>query len=478
MAILLCLYVLKPLFQIAVYNRPGMDDYGYGLRAYMALNNGGGVLSLLKAACDTVKWAYTSFSGLYTSAFMLALHPGIWGEKAYALSTWIIFGTIYFLTFWSVFILNRNLLKRSVLFVATASLVLVTTIVLRLPSPSQGLYWYNGAMNYMPFAFMIVLNLCLLLEVDSAPDSRKAKSLLGVSMVLSFLISGGNHVTSFANILLLLFVAAYKGTRKQFYVLLPLLTACVGFAIMYFSPGTQSRAAFFAGEGVSRSAVGTIIATLRRWQYIPGEWMSISWMLSMLVVTPTAMEVAYKNRERFSRIFPVGPLVMTFTVISGMLCVPHLATGFFGEGRVMNVIWIAFVLLSWFDCFMIWGWLAANDLVNFRAIFEKKYCAAAALLAVCVGVFGVFRFHDGVMSSSMLANQELAHGKAAYYGQQMDERIEKFKAPGLIEVSVTPIQDPSSLLFVAEIEENPLLWPNDVMGTWYGGKQISLTNVE
>ena len=472
--IALCIYIIRPIFQIAVYSYPSADDYSYGLIAREALRNGGGFFALIRAAWKMMASAYVQFSGLYTSNFVNAIHPGVWGEDCYWLTTWIVFGVMFVSTFWSVYILNKHFVKRSLLFVVSAALAIVTMIVLWLPSAWEALYWYNGAMNYIPFAFLNVLNLCILLETNDCLEKRKGKILLSLSAVISFLISGGNHVTSFANILMLLCAFGFTVVKKRFYVLLPLLSACVGFAIMYFSPGTQWRETYFVDLAGKTGVVETILATIRHWIYVVDDWISISWLISMAVVTPMAMEIARKNVNRFSKHFPIIPILMAGAVISGMFCVPYKAMAYFGEGRVSNVIWITFMMLSWFLYVLLWGWLAANEYVNLDRIFEKKHSALIAVLIICTSLFMLFRCHDESMSVSMDAKHELASGIAAAYGQQMEERVSRYLDPSLTEVGVLPIQNPSKLLFGGEFSEDPNEWPNNEIGLWYGGKQIYL----
>lgn len=474
--ILLCVYCISPIFRIAVYNRPCADDYSYGRYTHGALLNGEGFLGMVKGAWKMVVHAYTKFSGLYTSSFINSFHPGIFGENWYFLSTWIIFFVILFFTFWSVYILNKHFVKRSLLFVVTASLVVVTMLVLWLPSAEQGLYWYNGSMNYMPFAFLNILNQCLLLEADDCMDRKKGKVLLCVSTGMSFLISGGNHVTAFANILFLLCAAGYRAAKKRFHVLFPLVAACAGFMVMYFAPGTQWRQGYFANDVGSRGIVETVIATLKHWLVAAYDWVSVSWLISLAIITPMAMEIAWKNKDKFSRRFPIIPFLLSGMVVSGMFCVPYLPMGYFGEGRVTNVIWITFMTLSWLLYVLVWGWLAVNEYVDLKRIFDRKHSSLVGFLTVCICLFALFFCYDGSLSVSRQANKELSNGTAAMYAQKLDERIARYRDESLTEVAVYPLPNPSKILPGKELDEDPNVWPNNVMGEWYGGKQIYLIN--
>lgn len=76
--------------------------------------------------------------------------------------------------------------------------VFLTAVILQgLPVPGgEGLYWYNGMMNYMPFIFLAFLNSAFIIEYYYSVALKK-KGIILVMTFLSFIISGGNHVTSF-----------------------------------------------------------------------------------------------------------------------------------------------------------------------------------------------------------------------------------------------------------------------------------------
>lgn len=461
----MCIYVLMPILKVASYNRPVRDDYTYGLLTREVLINGGSVFDLLKAAIQNVVNCYTALSGLYTSAFVLSLHPGVWGEKCYTLSTYIVMAVVYFYTFCSVSIINRYYIKRSVAFTAVLSLVLDTVLFLWLPGPREGLYWYNGAMNYMPYVFMNFTNIMLLVEVKHCRHLCRGKIAFAVSMVLSFLISGGNQVTAFANILMLLYVAIYMASKKELLFSLPLASACVGFLVMLLSPGTGNRQELFEQQTV----LATVIATVRYVIKNVSDWMSLKWFISLALVTPVAMDIAMKNRERFSRHFPVVQILLSGMVICGMLCVPYYPMGWFGSGRIINVIWITFMVLSWYIYVLIWGYLVKNQYINMEQICKNSRLAVSgALVLICV--FVLYYIHDGTMSNSMLARHELASGIVSGYAQEMDDRIAMYKDETMVEIGVAPIENQSILLCGKELSEDPDEWPNSSMGEWYNKK--------
>ena len=470
----LCLCVLAPIFCISVYNRPCRDDYSYGLLTHAVIARGGSLTELVEAVCTWASYTYHSFSGLYTSAIVLSLHPGIWGEKYYGLSTCIILSVIYFDLFWTIYFLNKRFVGRSCLFVFCASAVLTAILVLWLPSAEQGIFWYNGSMNYMPYAFMNFLVLSLLVEVHFSLQTAKGKILLAISMLLSFLISGGNQVTSFANILFLLFFAGYQLSKKKYYPLLPLASACVGFFIMLMAPGTANRQSAFERQGI----IQTVIATIVHVKEIAGEWINIVWILYLIILTPAAMEVAQKNRSRFTKRFPLVPVLMSGAVICGMFCVPYLPMGYFGEDRVTNVIWITFMLLTGVVYFLFWGFLAANQYVDISGIRNGRHSRIVCVLVITFALLAMLVCHNGkTMSNSLWALQELRSGVAKGFAEETDARNALFNDPALTEVGVKPIQNRSYLLFRKELPTDPNEWPNDSMGKYYN-KKIYLISEE
>jgi len=338
-------------------------------------------------------------------------------------------------------------------------------IVLRLPSAKEGLFWYNGAMNYMPFAFLNMVNLCILLDVFYSNSNRRRIVLSIVSTVLSFLISGGNHVTAFANILFLLVAAIYLFTKKRFFAIGPFLSAVIGFIIVYIAPGTALRQKFLKQQTV----VDTIVATLKWLRGLIGDWISFSWLICMLAVTPIAIEIAMKNKDKFSKRFPLIHILIAGAVICGMLCVPYLPMGYFGEIRITNVIYVTFIFLSIYIYVLLWGYIVAKDYINIKALPGSKYVPwmRAAFVSVCV--FAMFFFQDGgVNSNSWKAMKELRIGTPQAYCREMDARIEKYKDDSLEEVVVKPLENFPELLFMYDLGAYPESWPNTSIGSYYG----------
>lgn len=470
--ILICICILLPLIIAGFYNRPAADDYDYALLTHAAVVAGGNIFDIIKAAWETNIYYYNNWQGLYTSAFLLALHPGIFGEKIYAISHLIIIAATYLPLFFAVKIINRHFFKKSVVFSFSFSIVLYTMLMIWLPDISDGLYWFNGAMNYMPWAFVNVLSLCFLLEAYKSDKNRRI-IFVAASTALAFLTSGGNHVTAFANILLLLSALILALSKKKYFPAFPLIAACIGFVIMMVAPGTAIRQSAFESPG----AVTTIIRTAMHVHGLASEWLSIKWLLSLVVLTPAAIEFGHKNKEKFPKhflLYILIAIIYAVAVICGMFCVPFYAMRDFGMGRVTDVIWITFNLLSWTIYFMIIGWLASREFISTDKILAVKHICKVRLATVALGLcLMVVIFENSIACWTVKTTSELMHGIPQNYCAEMDQRIMLYNDESLTDIVVSPIKTESDLFSAMDITEDPFTWPNTSLYNYYG-KRIAL----
>ena len=345
-------------------------------------------------------------------------------------------------------------------------------LMIWLPDIGDGLYWFNGAMNYMPWAFVNVLSLCFLLEAYKSDKNRRI-IFVAASTALAFLTSGGNHVTAFANILLLLSALILALSKKKYFPAFPLIAACIGFVIMMVAPGTAIRQSAFESPG----AVTTIIRTAMHVHGLASEWLSIKWLLSLIILTPAAIEFGHKNKEKFPKhflLYILVAIIYAVAVICGMFCVPFYAMRDFGMGRVTDVIWITFNLLSWTIYFMVIGWLASKEFISTDKILAAKHICKVRLATVALGLcLMVVIFENSIACWTVKATSELIHGIPQSYCAEMDQRITLYNDESLTDIVVYPIKTESDLFSEMDITEDPFTWPNTSLYNYYG-KRVAL----
>ena len=81
-----------PVFLLGKYNHPSVDDFFYSYRVRDAIASGASLGKVIKEAFYTSVQFMDEWQGLYSSAFLLALQPAVWGESYYWLTTVILIG--------------------------------------------------------------------------------------------------------------------------------------------------------------------------------------------------------------------------------------------------------------------------------------------------------------------------------------------------------------------------------------------------
>ncbi len=146
---IITILLIVPIFIVGFYNHPSADDFNYSINTHKAILNGENPIEIIGKAAKTSYHFYFTWQGLYASTFVLALQPAIWGEQFYALTTFIIVGIL----FAGIFILTKTVFKY--IFKSERkrywliSLFILFFMIEKIPSPVQGLYWFNGCMNYL-----------------------------------------------------------------------------------------------------------------------------------------------------------------------------------------------------------------------------------------------------------------------------------------------------------------------------------------
>lgn len=473
--IIACLLLLAPILFVGSYDRPFADDYDYSILTHEVVENGGNVIDIIKAAIKTDLNFYNNWQGLYSSAFILSLQPAIFGETFYSLTCFIVLAIAFLCLCLSMRILNKHFINQSNIFIFTSTILILTILALLLPSATQGLYWYNGAMNYMPWAFTNFLGICILIELFfTEKKTMKFYSLLIFSILLSFFTSGGNHVTAFANILFMIFATVFLiFKKKRFYSILPLLFAIIGFVIMYLAPGTAARQMAIQQLGFHAPSIGeTIISSFKEVKISISAWLNFKWFLSLILLTPLFFEISKNIKHKITIKCPILSIIFSLIVIGGMFAVPYYAMGTFGKPRLTNVVWITFIILSWINYTLILGFLENKHVITFDLDGEdfKKMFVVIALISL----FLVFYLpQDDVCSNSYVCLHELHSGVAKKFSIEMDDRIKYIKSTNETEIKLKPIT-PGSVLYFYDIRDDPEEWPNTSMEKYFNKKSISI----
>lgn len=468
--IIVCLLLLIPILSVGSYGRPVADDYDYGILTHEVIQNGGNLFDLIMAAVQTDMNFFNTWSGLYTSSFIQSLQPGIFGESFYGLTCIIVLTIAFICLFFSMKILNKHYIKESNIFIFTYTLVILTIITVLLPSTTEGLFWYNGAMNYMPWVFSNFLGICILIEIFYTDyESRKYFSLLCFSILLSFFTSGGNHVTGVANILIMLMLTIFLIYKKEkYFSVLPLILAIFGFFIVYSAPGTIIRRGYF--EPVS--FVDTLSNTVQYMFNTVLFWFDYKWLLSLIMITPLSLLISKNIKDKIYIFVPIISIICSLVIIGAMVATPYYAMGEFGAPRVVNVIYITFMISSWVNYTLIISVLEKRNIINFD-ITNKSYKNMFVLILI-ISFILLFVLPQGeTYSNTWVCLDELNNGVAEKYAIEVDDRLNLIKMSNEENIKVKPITQ-LSILPLHELNKEPDKWPNTSFAKYYHKNGISL----
>ncbi len=475
MVVWLALFVvgLIPILFIAFYNFPCADDFGFSTYARLAWIDTHNIFSVFAGAAKKTAELWHSWQGTYTSIFLMALQPGIFGDRFYCLTPWLMIGALtasLFLLFDAVFHDCFGAQRRTVFSMTLMCLLVsVNTLVDR----TQGLYWYNGAVHYMlPQAALFTLTGLL---IKMAVDTGKKKiGRMIAAILLVFYIGGGNLITGLecgiwlAIAFLILWLVKRcsaclrVGTLFVFWVLF--------FGINALAPGNQVRQMnFTARPGVILSVLESFFYCL---EYVLGEWSSwIVWMYLLLLI-PFVLEILQDHSDGFSFPCPAAVLALSFCILSSMFTPSVYASGNPGAGRIFNVIYLTFLLLITFDLFYLTGWC----LHRYGARVEKKkleagkLCGLAAFL-FCAALFVKAKPEEFTASAAL---QSLVSGEAASYRAQQEVRLEQLLDDTVDDAVLMEFTVKPQLLFYEDIEEDPEGWKNVRMRDYYRKHSVRL----
>lgn len=463
-----------PLIYICKYNCPSADDYSYATTTFKTWNETHSVIEVLKEAVNTSIRFWNTWQGLYASAFLLALQPAIFGVEWYAITgilmlLLIIGSTLIFSNYFMC-----KLFKRKRLEGMTVGSVISFLMIHFMPSCVEGIYWFNGAVNYGFFFAILLLYICMLIELQMQNSKFKEIILLMGTVLCVFLLEGGNHVTALMGIAFtaIVFIVTCKRAKKK--TMQNLLLLCVAIIFLYInlnSPGTAVRYGAINNNVESYGIIKTIIhATFEGIESV-GKWLGIEEIVMAIVLLPILTEVTSYIREntKFKFKYPLVVLIASVAWICVMYCPPYMGMRSAGQGRLLNLVYYSFEILFFVNITYILGWIQGmlqNEYLEKLASVNYKYVMSVIVLAVAILISA------GRASWGYHALVEICNGEAQQYLQEFVEREEiimNSKEKNLIVPSLSVYPE---VIFFDDITDDPMDWKNIVASNYYGVESI------
>lgn len=142
---------LAPLLILAFFDHPAIDDFVFGAQIHHTIQAGGSIFDTVRVAVEQTAQVYQEWQGSFAAVFLFSFQPAVWGESFYWITPYIMLGIYVISTFFFGKVLCVDLLKASKAQWCLLSVLIMGISIQTMPSPVQGIYWYNGAVYYTFF---------------------------------------------------------------------------------------------------------------------------------------------------------------------------------------------------------------------------------------------------------------------------------------------------------------------------------------
>lgn len=469
---------LIPVLLLGRYNYPCADDFGFSAYSHIAWMETRSVYQVLKGAWQTVVERWIGWQGTFSSIFVMALQPAIWGEGAYCLVPWIMIGAMSSSTLFLLFVLFIRILRAPKSVFVSVSMIYLIFALQCMIDKTQGFFWFNGAAHYMiPHSIALFLMGVLLLLVT---QERKRPFHLALSCLLAVFTGGSNYITAllaavlFAGSLILLLLCRKK--KESALLALPFFFFLTAFALNVLAPGNAVRQETMEYRpGIVKSILLSFYYCV---EYVSETWFDWTYLLFVLALLPFLWEAVKAVGPRFSYPCPLLVFGGSYCLLSAMFTPSLFATGIAGGGRIFNIIFLDFLLLVIANLFYMMGWLYRHGHLSDKlpgSCLERRntqiYLGCVLLLAGFIGVLYTAVNPDYFTSAS--ACHSLLTGEAAAYGKEGEDRTQALRMADGGSISLERFATHPYLLFFSDIEESPDDWKNKSMARYYQKQRIS-----
>lgn len=471
--------VVLPLLILGHFDYPSADDWSLGKLTSKAVQNGEGIVGVLKQAVNSVILWREKGEPRFSAAFLGTLQPGIWGEHFYRITPWLMIGSLFFseILLCGYFLKNEERLnKKMILPIVIPSLMIQ---ILCVPYPVETFYWYVGGINYT-FAFGLSLVLFYLFLRLKDGNMKKAKTICFMILggLLAFIIGGNNYSASLSSACLFvsLSISLLYKDRDAFVRTMPITVfEVLGLILCLVAPGNQIRLNDEFGGTTTGAAYAILMSLWRTFTNIY-SWTRLKMLLLMILTAPFMWKALKRTKHTFR--YPVIFTLFTFGIYASQIVATMYVDGTTGGRRVADILYYGYHV--WFLLNMgYWiGWVqrqkwaekhcglqSVKDWLNPRLAIW--FCVTGILLA---GVVGTLELKS---LSTYRACVWLVKGYAFDYAQAWEARLEVLKDDLIQEVYFDPLPGYEELVFYTDLQQGEN-WVNKACAEYYNKEYVGL----
>lgn len=462
---------LIPLLLIARYNYPSADDYSIGETVHHAFSESGNLFVTIWQAVLTAADRYFNWMGNFSAIFLMSIHPGVFGEEWYFLTTWVMLAMLSLSTIYLFHACFVKVLHIDKHLCHSISMITLFVMVQCMVGRTEAFYWFCGSVNYI---FLNSTGIFMLGGLISAAcEHRKSKRTWNLAMasVMGVLAGGGNYMTALVTGIILvtltvLAVFVKKGEMKRGMFVPP---ACffVAFIVSVLAPGHRVRIADVTGIGPVKAIFISFHYAL---EYALSDWTNWMVLLMIIALIPLFWKAAGQTGFTFPR--PVLVAVYSYCLLSATLTPPLYAIGNISAERIQALAFIIYLLLLTINVGYLTGWVRKR-LAPVTAEEGSRFSLNTVTALLICGAFLLFGSvlsiipepHYFTYSSALT---DLANGSAREYGEALKGRAALLKAAGEDEdVRLEPLPALPELLYFDDITADSEDWRNRAMSRYY-----------
>ena len=491
--IIIFILSLIPLYYIAGYAHPSVDDYFYGAETAQIWHNTHSLGQVLQKSFVLMKDSYITWQGNFTAIFLMRLQPAIFGENYYVIAPIILITSfvISMLMFFYLF-LKRCFHAATQTSIGT-SIVITFTALQFTYMPSDSFYWYNGAIYYTFFFSLMLFLFSSLIVMATAKRNWTKPVYFLISLILAFIIGGGNYATAlFTPIVLgvITVYAIYKHDKFSISYALTTLVAFISLIVSMIAPGNAIRQAGVEG---GPSVIRAFVYSFAYGAYSIANSTTLPVLIIWIALLPVFYHIAAKYKT-WEYKYPLLFLIFTFGIYCSQGTPVFYAQGLNIPYRMMNIIYFSYYGFVTINLIYFAGWIhrhfGTTDFADYLCNFyNSKYWFMKSMIFIllfsvsCVGLVTITRTDDdrtlvANLPLSVDATYAILNGSASIYDQELTERDKLLSSSQEVDIIVPELSTTPSPLFHTDITEDPTNWKNAHLSVYYNKHYISTSKQE
>jgi hypothetical protein len=319
------------------YNKPSADDFVFLF------------VTKKMSITESVIYYYNGWNGRYFSVFFSKLALNILKIQ----NLFIVLPIFIFLNLViSIIFLFKKLFEsidNNNIFISSFLFLLI--FITMMPNIQEGIFWLSSITSYSTSLILLFWLFFILIRLYET----KYKSYLYISILLCFTIIGSNEtVMLFLDFFLFLLYLNVKDIKFKKYIFILIFIAFISTLLVYFAPGNLIRSSML------NKGHNFIYSILKSLQYL------LYYLITWSIITPFIFLFIKNYQIKLNKIFFNTILnVQTFYLIIFSLFICFFAsfwsTGNAPPGRVLNIIFIIFLLYNFILCTLIKTTISLNN---------------------------------------------------------------------------------------------------------------------